>query len=649
MKNIKKLPIAIAFLVAFMVSIIPTYAAVPAIVTTESDRTDTFWATGASGTPSSFNPWLDDPEPFATLMFETLYAFNSKTQEFVPVIGLDEPTWSNGGRNITIDLNPNAKWSDGTTIDSEDVVKSYEMAGAQPKFMKEFPKRFENITVVDVDTVNFALLVNASYSKMALNFLSRDVPILPWDGVYEEINSTLSSPVNGSLVTFKNDWLDSAFDATWKVASGPYTPVYKDALVKTSLYAYRNDWWGNATGVDIYADIPNWDSKLAHPKFVGHRVLGDNVDKDNNFRKGTVDLHAGAYLEIWTAWESAGAGAFANYINSYYLQEPPYVPALGSLMNVAFNHVKGAPFNYTWFREGLAWAINYDPIPGAAASGYWKRAMPGFLDDKAPTHAPFSNAIINAAYMRSYNITKATEIFTTAGAVKGTDGIWEFGGADLSGYKMITPLGWGDAGTFTDMICADFTAFGVPVTPDYVAGWDSDWSLWEDPIKNKEYEIMMSTGGSHNILDPMLFYKGYQDEPSWGKNTTGWYFPAFNTLFDQLETEGDPVTYANILDAIQLQFATEIPEIPCFVNSLWYFFSDYYWDGMIHALNDYQQITTTSTNDQFVMKQRMILNLVSTGRAPPGGGIPWTGLEIFMLIGLVSTIILAGYKIKTRK
>ncbi|MBY9005723.1 MAG: hypothetical protein KGD63_03105, partial [Candidatus Lokiarchaeota archaeon] len=79
MKSIKKLPVAIAFLVVFMISFTPSYAATPGSVLIEPARNKTFWATGAGTNPTTFNPWLQDPEPWSLLMYDTLYAFNAKT------------------------------------------------------------------------------------------------------------------------------------------------------------------------------------------------------------------------------------------------------------------------------------------------------------------------------------------------------------------------------------------------------------------------------------------------------------------------------------------------------------------------------------------------------------------------------------------
>jgi len=56
MKNLKKSPMAIAFLVIFMMSITSSFAAVPALISTEPSRLDTLWATGADDVPTHLNP-----------------------------------------------------------------------------------------------------------------------------------------------------------------------------------------------------------------------------------------------------------------------------------------------------------------------------------------------------------------------------------------------------------------------------------------------------------------------------------------------------------------------------------------------------------------------------------------------------------------
>ena len=97
--------------------------------------------------------------------------------------------------------------------------------------------------------------------------------------------------------------------------------------------------------------------------------------------------------------------------------------------------------------------------------------------------------------------------------------------------------------------------------------------------------------------------------------------------------------------------AQEVPEIgPGFVNGYWYAVSNYQWIGWATEANDFQQIITSWTDDQFVMKTRLMLNLVNTGRSPAGAAaIPWFGLELFILVGVISITILASFRIKRKR
>ena len=176
MKSIKKLPVAIAFIVIFMMSITPSYAQLPTAIGTEPSRTQIMWGTGAGDTPTQINPWSNNPPPFSQLMFETLFGFNSLTQTYIPVIGLDY-MWEDAGRNLTINLNQYAEWSDGTIIDGEDVVNSYKMAQYQYKYYFDFSKRFIDFHEITSTQVKFEVFPNTSYSKRLIDWISSDLSV----------------------------------------------------------------------------------------------------------------------------------------------------------------------------------------------------------------------------------------------------------------------------------------------------------------------------------------------------------------------------------------------------------------------------------------------------------------------------------------
>ncbi|MBY9005313.1 MAG: hypothetical protein KGD63_00985 [Candidatus Lokiarchaeota archaeon] len=665
MKSIKKLPVAIAFLIIFMMSITPSYAQLPAAIDTEPSRDEIVWGTGSGDTPTHINPWSNNPSPFSQLMFETLFGQNTEKHVMVPCIGTDY-TWVDGGRNLTININPHAIWSNGDPIDTNDVVKSYDMAQYQEKWDSDFPKRFVAFHEISPTQVIFEVHANATYSKRVIDWISTDIPILPWDGVYEEINATYASST-GSLATFTNDWWDPSYNTTWKVCSGPYAPVYRDNSQTTSVYQRRDDWWGDSSTFELYPDLPNWRKKyypldftLGPPKYVGCRMIEDDNAKNAAFRTGSIDLHSGYYADFEEDIQKSGPGDFFRYAKGWYLQEAPYQIALSSPINVAFNHEYGAPLNESWFREAMAWMINYDPIPDAATQGYTRRSEATFLDSLSSVHKPYFNESLADRYRRSFNYTKAAEILTANNCTGNIGGTWtlsaSLGGGTIGPFTMICPLTWTDVRIFTEFVCNDFTNFGItvtyePVDTDVAGGWETWVSRWMD----RDYTLGMSSGEPKVIESPEIFFNGWRDDPDWNVNITGWHSLAsqeFESLYIQLETENNTVKYQYILDEIQRIFCEEIPEIPCFVNGYWYTYSDWYWNGWTNAINNYQQIITEWTNNQIPMITRMILNLVSAGRGSGcgcGDLIPWSGLEIFIILGFVSTIVLTGYRIRKRK
>ncbi|MBN1214987.1 MAG: hypothetical protein JXA99_06030 [Candidatus Lokiarchaeota archaeon] len=350
-----------------------------------------------------------------------------------------------------------------------------------------------------------------------------------------------------------------------------------------------------------------------------------------------IDLHAGYYEEMWNDFET---NPFLNYAGSWYGQLPPYQAALASMVNVAFNHER-APFNETLLREAMAWMIDYDPIPAAAASGYTRRAEPTFLDNFSTVQNPYFNKTLADQYRRSYNTTKAAQILEDHGCEKQPDGSWvsdkygalgyEDGNPSGAVWTMICPQTWLDVRTFTELVCESFTDFGIPVNSeiidiDYV-GWNTWSHLWTD----RNYDLGASCGEPKVIETPEVFFNGWREFKDWNINITGWHddlSKEFNSLYLTLENQSDPVIYNQTLSRIQEIFCMDIPEIPCFVNGYWYTTSSYYWSGWCNANNEYQQLVTESTNDAIPMKTRMILNLVSTGREYDRNPPTWTEVPI---------------------
>ena len=115
------------------------------------------------------------------------------------------------------------------------------------------------------------------------------------------------------------------------------------------------------------------------PKYVEKREFTTNVAQDTAILTNSVDLHSGNYEDVWTALQ------YNDLINTYFKRDyaSSFYMALGSVITLVPNQLR-FPFNETWIREAMAYAINYGDLPGSAASGYWSRASQGFLSPDSP-------------------------------------------------------------------------------------------------------------------------------------------------------------------------------------------------------------------------------------------------------------------------
>jgi ABC-type transport system substrate-binding protein len=68
------------------------------------------------------------------------------------------------------------------------------------------------------------------------------------------------------------------------------------------------------------------------------------------------------------------------------------------------------PFVEPWFKQMVAYSINYNQVNQAATNGQWKKANTYILTPEAPGMVDFYNATIRDQYEIGYNYSKAAEI-----------------------------------------------------------------------------------------------------------------------------------------------------------------------------------------------------------------------------------------------
>jgi len=118
-------------------------------------RNKTLYLAGSQwGDPNTFNPLAESWQAAwpvndkFNLMYETLISYNSLDGKFEPLLGT---LVSRDNDKVVVDLNPNAKWSDGQPVTSADVKFVFELGRRFPGAATAFTIDF--ISEIKVETL----------------------------------------------------------------------------------------------------------------------------------------------------------------------------------------------------------------------------------------------------------------------------------------------------------------------------------------------------------------------------------------------------------------------------------------------------------------------------------------------------------------
>lgn len=618
-------------------------------------RNDIVWCTGYDTQHDNLNPWTGSPAFGIPFMYEPLFGVNgAKDNELIKVIGTSY-SWNADGSELTVTIRDDAEWSDGESIDADDVKYSYEIAMEQPRWTG-MQNIIADITV-DGNDVIFHMNESKYFSFRMEQYLYTEIPIVP-QHVWTEIASEYGVGDNHmtlDVTEFKNDWLDESFPDKWKVCSGPYIPYFRDLTAGEEIYKYREDWWG---ANKIHLDIPNYTG-VPDAKFVGLRKYADNTAKDAAILTGEVDLHAGFYSSVWSALGQNDKIEtwFGRSFEDYYL-------ALGAVIEIAPNHQK-YPFVEPWFREAIAYCLDYDKIETAASGGYWNKARVGIIDNRSSSHGIYYDPAVEAEYGADYNVTHAIEIldehcyqsngvwytddvptnYTSMPGVQDDDPGHAGINVALGGYEILVPSGWTDVEIATQMWAAYITDLNITTIKKSVDFWNG----WRVKIMDGDFDMVMQCCTPHLVNDPYTVLGGWRGNFNrpWD-NASYWYSPEFEALWQSFDTASTLEERKEIMSDMQELLAKERPTIVSHVNGFWYLVNTENWENWPGQNNYYQDPQTAYSINRYALKQRMFLGLkVAKGSSGTNNGIPWYGFGVSITVGLAALV--AIIQVRRRK
>jgi peptide/nickel transport system substrate-binding protein len=234
-----------------------------------------------------------------------LWRFDPKGSP-VPDLAAEVPTEANGGvsdggKTITVKLNPNAKWSDGTPLTAEDFVFTYEMIINEKNTVgTTYPYKEEIASVEAADAQTLVIKFNEPFAPWLTSVFagsSTSTPVLPKHVLQPVFES------EGSL--------DAAeWNRAPSVSVGPY--VFAEWESGSHLRFVRNEnWFGDAPAVDeiFFRFVPDDEAQMAAIK-AGDTDIG-------------VFLSFADLPEVEASGVALPAADEGGYIESWYMNFDP--------------------------------------------------------------------------------------------------------------------------------------------------------------------------------------------------------------------------------------------------------------------------------------------------------------------------------------
>src|SRR5215510_7568007 len=165
-----------------------------------SGKTLVIESTSVTAPSQNFNPYVQSATGFSAqatgLIYEPLYIFNimNPTSQPTPMLASGQPTWSNGGKTLTVPIRSGVTWNDGKPLTASDVAFTYNLVKKNPTLYTASAPLVTSATATSPTSVT----LNFASPQFANLFLIGQVYIVPqhvWSSVtYTDANPVGSGP-----------------------------------------------------------------------------------------------------------------------------------------------------------------------------------------------------------------------------------------------------------------------------------------------------------------------------------------------------------------------------------------------------------------------------------------------------------------------
>lgn len=528
-------------------------------VANSTPRNETLYFNGQQwGTINNWNPMsansnnamaIQQVDSARVLIYETLFLYNMLDGSLQPLLG-ESYEWNADQSQLTIKLNPAAKWSDGTKVTAEDVVYTFDTHVKYGSTTgNDYSAYIEKVEAKDDTTVVFnSKLDDAGVPINPLKVIEYLPKVYVMQKAYLQ---TVEARNNNEADKVKEDVMDDL------VASGPYKHYYDDD--QKVVFIRDDNYWGTSL----------WGS-LPAPKYIAHTIFADNAAGDIAFANGEVDVSQQFVSEIWKMWE--GGKPISTYIDD----APYYVCAT---MPTAFFNVERRGLDKAEVRKAIAMAVDFDQIISTAMSGYsptFKDVPRSLMNPTAAEQALVDQAALSDLQFTGKDIEGANKLLDEAGVVDTDgDGIREIDGENLS-YKAECPEGWSDWNASLEIVAAAGKEIGINIETYF-----PDANTFYDDMTTGNFDICMWSPPGASISNPWtrsmaLLSSTYNElEVNWSGNFGGFTSEKADEILAKIPTEQDQAKLKEYYTELSKIYLEEVPS-----------FSLMYRPQVFHTVNE---------------------------------------------------------------
>jgi peptide/nickel transport system substrate-binding protein len=501
----------------------------------ETPRNETLYINGLQwGPPTNFNLLSGNPAfpvnygNSRELVYETLFMVNQLDGGLEPLLG-NSYEWTDE-TTLRIELNADAKWSDGTAFTADDVVYTYELGKKYDINWSSFWTYISEVKADGAQAVEIKLNL-ANPNKLTVLDSIELIPMLP-KHIWEEIEKKN----NNDLTAIRKEVNDNP------VGTGAYKlHFYNDQ--KISIVRDDNYWGQKLFG------------KLPAPKYITHVIYKDNAAGDLAFKSGQVDVSQQFIPQVWKMWEGGAA------VKTYLKDAPYYLP--GSMPSIFFNLSKAGLDNAD-VRRAIAMSINYEKISELAMSGYSAPMQPSLtLNSDAESKYIDQDAIKSLQW--TMDIEGANALLDKIGAKKGKDGIRVLNGTRLGPFEVECPYGWSDWNAALEIVAQSAKAIGIEIRTKF-----PESPVWTNDLQTGKFDIIMNTpaGGVSpsqpwNRAMTIMYSKGVAPMGemafwNWGRYQND----RADAIIEEIPSVSDEAKLKSLYTELNTIWLKDIPSIP---------------------------------------------------------------------------------------